>query len=304
SSAKPGQVTVRVGLSSASPSNAGAYLADGLGFFDKQGIHVEHIIFNAASAVAPAMASNQVDVADVGVNPAMFNTMAAALGAKLVGDKGSMPKGFGFTSFMVRKDLADKIKGPADFKGINLAMTPPGLGTANGYALGLYLDKAGLTPNDLHIQPLAFPEQAAALSNKAVDAAIMAEPYATQAENNGIAVRLATGDEVAPNQQIAGIDYAAGFVQKKDVGDKYMTAYLQGIRAYLDAFTKNKDKDHVIQILAEETPVKDTKLWSQMIPAGLDPDGKLNVKSIEDQEAFFKKLNLVEQSAPAPSTFI
>src|SRR5579884_4305162 len=102
SSAKPGQVTVRVGLSSASPSNAGAYLADGLGFFDKQGIHVEHIIFNAASAVAPAMASNQVDVADVGVNPAMFNTMAAALGAKLVGDKGSMPKGFGFTSFMVR----------------------------------------------------------------------------------------------------------------------------------------------------------------------------------------------------------
>jgi NitT/TauT family transport system substrate-binding protein len=279
-------------------------MASGLGFFEKQGLQVEHVTFSAASAVAPAMASNQVDVADVGVNPAMFNTMAAALGAKLVADKGSMPKGFGFTSFMVRKDLADKIKGPADFKGINLAMTPPGLGTANGYALGLYLDQAQLTPNDLHIQPLAFPEQAAALSNKAVDAAVMAEPYATQAVNDGIAVRLATGDVVAPDQQIAGIAYASGFIQRRDVGVKYMTAYLQGIRAYLDAFNKGVDKDRAIQILAQETPVKDTKLWGQMIPAGLDPDGKLNVKSIEDQEAFFKKLSLVEPSAPAPGTFI
>jgi len=120
-SAKPaasgagGLVTVKVGNSSASPTNGGEYVANGLGFFEKQGIKIEHVTFNAASAVAPALATGEVDVADVGVNPAMFNTMAAALGAKVVADKRYAPPGFGSASVLVRKDLADKVKGPADF---------------------------------------------------------------------------------------------------------------------------------------------------------------------------------------------
>ncbi|MBV9120255.1 MAG: ABC transporter substrate-binding protein [Chloroflexi bacterium] len=279
-------------------------MADGLGFFERQGLKIEEVTFNAASAVAPALASNQVDVADVGVNPAMFNTMAAALGAKVVADKGSTPSGFGFTSIVVRKDLADKVKGPADLKGLNLAMTPPGLGTANGYALDKWITPAKLTVNDFHVQPLAFPDQVAALSNKAVDAAFMAEPYATQAVNQGFGVRLVTTDKMAPDQQIAGIAFSAGFLQRKDVAQKYMVAYLQGIRAYDDAFKKGVNKDKVIQIMADKTPVKDVQLWSQMIPAGLNPDGTLNVQSIQDQEDFFKRLNLVPANAPAPASFI
>ncbi|HLQ33742.1 MAG TPA: ABC transporter substrate-binding protein [Chloroflexota bacterium] len=309
-SAKPaasgagGLVTVKVGNSSASPTNGGEYVANGLGFFEKQGIKIEHVTFNAASAVAPALATGEVDVADVGVNPAMFNTMAAALGAKVVADKGYAPPGFGSASVLVRKDLADKVKGPADFKGLNMGMTPPGLGTSAGYALTQWLAIGNVTPNDVHIQPLAFPEQPAALSNKALDAAMTAEPFATQAINAGFAVRLTTWDKMVPNQQIAGYAYSAKFIQNRDAATKWMTAYVQGIRAYDDAFLKNKDKDQIIEIMAKETPIKDVKLWGQMIPAGLNPNGKLNVKSIEEQEEFFKKLNLIAATTPAPSTFI
>ena len=309
-SAKPaasgagGLVTVKVGNSSASPTNGGEYVANGLGFFEKQGIKIEHVTFNAASAVAPALATGEVDVADVGVNPAMFNTMAAALGAKVVADKGYAPPGFGSASVLVRKDLADNVKGPADFKGLNMGMTPPGLGTSAGYALTQWLAIGNVTPNDVHIQPLAFPEQPAALSNKALDAAMTAEPFATQAINAGFAVRLTTWDKMVPNQQIAGYAYSAKFIQNRDAATKWMTAYVQGIRAYDDAFMKNKDKDQIIEIMAKETPIKDVKLWSQMIPAGLNPNGKLNVKSIEEQEEFFKKLNLIAATTPAPSTFI
>jgi NitT/TauT family transport system substrate-binding protein len=301
--ASGGQV-VKIGNSSASPSNGGEYVASGMGYFQKQGITVEHITFNAASAVAPALATGQVDVADVGVNPAMFNTMAASLGAKVVADKGSVPPGFGFASVLVRKDLADKVKGPADLKGLNVAMTPPGLGTSAGYALSQWLATANLTANDMHIQPIAFPEQPAALSNKAVDVAMMAEPFATQAANGGIGVRITSWDKMVPNQQVAGFAYSAKFIQNRDVATKWMVAYEQGIRTYLDAFKKDKNKDEVIKIMAAETPIKDTKLWSEMIPAGLDPDAKLNVKSIQDQEDFFKKLSLVQADTPPPTTFI
>jgi len=303
-SAAAGGIVVKVGNSSTSPTNGGEYLGNGLGLFSKQGLSIQPVTFNAASAVAPALATGQVDVADVGVNPAMFNTMAAALGAKVVADKGYAPPGFGSASVIVRKDLADKVKGPADVKGLNVGMTPPGLGTSAGYALYQWLASAKVTPSDFHIQPIPFPQMPAALTNKALDVAMMSEPFATQTVNAGIGVRLTTWDKMVPNQQIAGYAFSANFVQNRDVATKWMTAYIQGIRAYNDAFVKNKNKDAVIAIMAKETPIKDTKLWSEIIPAGLNPDGLLNVQSIQDQEAFFKKLNLVKPDAPAPSTFV
>jgi NitT/TauT family transport system substrate-binding protein len=303
-SGSAGGIVVKVGNSSASPTNGGEYLGNGLGLFAKQGLSIEPVTFNAASAVAPALATGQVDVADVGVNPAMFNTMAAALGAKVTADKGSAPPGFGSASIIVRKDLVDKVKGPTDVKGLNVGMTPPGLGTSAGYALSHWLATVNLTPNDFHIQPIPFPEMPAALSNKALDVAMLSEPFATQTVNAGIGVRLTTWDKMVPNQQIAGYAFSAKFIQNRDAATKWMTAYIQGIRAYNDAFVKNKNKDQVIEIMAKETPIKDTKLWSQIIPAGLNPNGLLNVQSIQDQEEFFKKLNLIKADAPAPGTFI
>jgi NitT/TauT family transport system substrate-binding protein len=303
-SAAPGQIIVKVGNSSASPTNGGEYIASGMGLFEQQGLKIQPVTFNAASAVAPALATGEVDVADVGVNPAMFNTMAAALGAKVVADKGYAPPGFGSASVIVRKDLADKIKGPADIKGTQFGMTPPGLGTSAGYALIKWLTPAGVTQNDFHIQPIPFPEMPAALTNKALDAAMMSEPFATQSVNNGIGVRLTTWDKMSPNQQIAAYAFSAKFIQNKAAALKWMTAYIQGIRIYDDAFLKGKDKDKVIQIMADETPIKDTKLWSEMIPAGLNPNGTVNQQSIADQEEFFKKLGLVKPDTPPPSSFV
>jgi len=295
---------VKVGNSSASPTNGGEYIANGMKLFEKQGITIQHVTFNAASAVAPALATGEVDVADVGINPAMFNTMAAALGAKVVADKGYAAPGFGSASIVVRKDLADKVKGPADLKGLQVGMTPPGLGTSAGYAMNNWVATGNITPNDFHIQPIPFPEMPAALTNKALDVAMISEPFATQTVNGGFGVRLTTWDKMAANQQIAAYAFSGKFIQNKDLANKWMVAYVQGIRVYNDAFQKNKDKDQVIQIMANETPIKDTKLWAEMIPAGINPAGTLNVQSIQDQEDFFKKLGLVKPDTPAPSTFI
>ncbi|HEX6512409.1 MAG TPA: ABC transporter substrate-binding protein, partial [Chloroflexota bacterium] len=293
-----------VGNSSASPTNGGEYIATGMGLFEKQGLKIQSVTFNSASAVAPALATGEVDVADVGVNPAMFNTMAAALGAKVVADKGYAPPGFGSASVLVRKDLADKVKGPGDFKGLQVGMTPPGLGTSAGYAMAKWLATANVSPNDFHIQPIPFPDMPAALTNKALDAAMLSEPLATQTVNNGIGVRLTTWDKMSPNQQIAAYAYSGKFIQNRDGANKWMLAYIQGVRIYNDAFQKNKNKDQVIQIMANETPIKDPKLWAEMIPAGINPDGALNVQNIQDQEDFFKKLNLVKPDSPPPSSFI
>lgn len=302
--ATPVPQTVRVALSGASASNAGLYIAHALGYFASQGLNVEFPNFGeSASAIAPALATNRVDVADVGINPAMFNTVQAG-DFKVVADKGSLPRGFGYVSIVVRKDLAEQIKGPADLKGLSIAMTPPGLGTANGFALDVYLARAHLTPQDVHIQPILFPVQLAALTNKAVSVAIMTEPFATQAVQNQIGVRLITLDEIVPDQQVGAIAYGSKFVAAhRDLAEKFMLAYVQGIRVYNAAFRRGVNKEQVIQILTKETPIKDPQLWATMIPAGLNPTGRLNVQSIQQIEDFFHRIGLVAEPPPL-STFI
>ena len=295
---------VRLTLSTASSSNAGVYVAGGLGYFVAQGLRV--VILNlggSASELAAALATDRVDIADVGVNPAMFNTVKAG-GFKVVADKGALLKGWGYVSIIVRKDYASRIKGPEDLKGLSIAMTPPGLATANGFALSAYLARASLKPDDVHIQPIPFPAQIAALSNKAVPVAMMTEPFATQAVKSGIGVRLITADEIVPGQQIGTIAYGSRFLAThRDWAEQFMVAYLQGIRAYNAAMARGVEKARIIQILTQSTPMKDAQLWVEMIPAGLNPTGKLNVESIQQAENFFHRLGLVPEP-PALTTFI
>jgi NitT/TauT family transport system substrate-binding protein len=297
-------IHLRVALSNASSSNVGLYVADGLGDFAGQGIEIEYVdLGGSASEISAALATNRIDIADAGVNPALFNSVRTG-SYKVVADKGSLPKGFGFISFVVHKDLAGRIKGPADLRGLSIAMTPPGLGTANGFALSVYLARAHLKPQDVHIQPIPFPAQMAALSNKAVPVAIMTEPFATQAVKAGLGVRLITLDEVLPDQQVGTLAYGTQFIAAhRDWGERFMVAYVQGIRAYNAAFTRGTDKAHIIRILTQKTPIKDPQLWADMIPAGLNPTGRVNGESIQQSENFFHELGLVPQP-PALSSFI
>jgi NitT/TauT family transport system substrate-binding protein len=67
-----------------------------------------------------------------------------------------------------------------------------------------------------------------------------------------------------------------------------MTAYLRGLRDYNDAFgPKQKDRDQVVRVLTQNTTVTDPAIYEQMRPAGLDPDGRLDLQSIEDDLRYY-----------------
>src|SRR5690606_6791420 len=70
---------------------------------------------------------------------------------------------------------------------------------ATEYWLDQALRQGGLTIEDIDLQELGFGDVAAALESGALDAAMLGEPLATQAEQNGIAVRL-TDDFVSDFQ--------------------------------------------------------------------------------------------------------
>jgi NitT/TauT family transport system substrate-binding protein len=164
--------------------------------------------------------------------------------------------------------------------------------------LSRYLAQASLSLSDVDVVPLNFPDQVAALTNHSVDAALMAEPFATRTIQSGGGALLVTGDQVVPGQQVVGMVYTDRFATTQhDDGVRFMLAYLRGLRTYLGAFSTGEQRDRVIQILTTKTDIKDPQLWSSMYPTGANPDGQLNVQSVADSQTYFQQLGLVQNPA-------
>ncbi len=296
---------VHYGYSSAGAVNAPNYIGEAYGYFAEQGISIDFIAFPSASEVIPAITRGDVEAAAVGINPATLNALAGNFGIKIVADTATQFPGFPLNVMVVTKEMSGTIKGPADLKGHKIALTPPGMGTASGLLLSKYLAQVNLTPTDVDIVPLTFQDQVAALTNRSVDAALMAEPFATQVVKNGIASQLMTTDTVLPGHQVTGMVYTDRFItNRRDVAVGFMTAYLKGVRTYMDAFGGNAvDRDKVIQILTQRTDIKDPQLWADMVPTGSSPDGLVNLQSIAESQAYFGKLGMV-LNTPQPETLV
>jgi NitT/TauT family transport system substrate-binding protein len=116
------------------------------------------------------------------------------------------------------------------------------------------------------------------------------EPLATLAIERGIAGRFAGGDELYPNQQISTLFYSPDFAARTDQAQRFMVAYVRSLRDYNDAFGKGIGRAEVAQILAKYTTVKDLALYDRLVPAGLDPDGRMNVQGMADDVALWVRL--------------
>jgi NitT/TauT family transport system substrate-binding protein len=278
--------TVKVGVIG-SASDAGVYIALEQGYFAEQGLNVELEFFDSAARMPPAIGTEQIQVGGGALSAGLFNLIARQVPLKIVADKGSMPKGFGFEGMMVRQDLLDSgaVQSPADLKGKKVAHVSEANGTH--FLADMALRKAGLTDKDVELITMPFPDMVVALANKSVDAAMYLEPNGTRAEEQKIAKRWMMGDEIYPDHQLAVIFYSPGFVQDTDVARRFAVAYLKGIRDYDAAFKRGQNKPAIIAQLAKHGTVKDPALYEQMIPPGLDSNGTLNLKSIQEEAGWY-----------------
>jgi NitT/TauT family transport system substrate-binding protein len=136
-----------------------------------------------------------------------------------------------------------------------------------------------------------------AFANRGIDAAIVIEPFVSRVEELGTAVRWKGNSDFYGNQQVAVIMYGPDLVEsRQEIGRRWLTAYVRGLRDYNDAFgPKRQGRDEIIQILIKHTPVKDPAAYEAMRPAGLDPDGKLEVESIRQDLAYYREAGLVTE---------
>jgi NitT/TauT family transport system substrate-binding protein len=139
----------------------------------------------------------------------------------------------------------------------------------------------------------------AALGNKAIDGATLLEPFITFATARNVGVRWKGMEDFLPfTGQNGVIIYSQQFTQEQpEAAKQWMAAYLKGTRAYLDAVTKGTDRDGINAILAKHTAVKDLALLAKIAPTGFDPNGRMEIKSLEADQDWFLKLGLQQGRA-------
>jgi NitT/TauT family transport system substrate-binding protein len=296
------RATVKVGIVR-SITDVGVLIAADRGYFEKENISVEIIPFSSAAQMIAPLASGELSVGGGGPSAALYNAAARGIDIRMVADKTSTPPGYPQAFLLVRKDLVEsgKYKGYPDLKGMRIGGTAPGASsTPTLYKL---LALGGLTVKDVERVYLSFPQQAVALQNKAIDAGLTAEPSATLAVRNGSAARIVGDDVLYPNHQAAVILYSGQFAKNADVATRFMKAYLRGVRDFNDALKGNQlagpKGDEVIAVLAQRTNLKDRAVYRDLIFNACDPDGAMNIASLNEDLESFRREGFIKGSIQA-----
>jgi NitT/TauT family transport system substrate-binding protein len=289
-------VRLRVGHVPGVPT-AAVYLADKRGYFAAEGLEVTLEAFDAGERTIPAVATGQIDVAVGGLSAAIYGAIARGAELKVVAGVSKNEPGYTSAAIVVRKDLFDSgaIRDLADLRGRTAGLVAPSTSFAIDAHRGL--QTVGLSDADVNWVILSFPDQVLALANGAIDIAMLTEPFVARAVQSGAGVRWKGMDELFPNHQLTVVIYAPDFGRDRpEAAQRFLAAYLRGARDYVDAIKHGRDRIGVFTVLAEYTPIKDLSVYEAIVPSGIDPDGELNLESMEyDQEWYLARGYLREK---------
>jgi NitT/TauT family transport system substrate-binding protein len=266
-------------------ADAPLFIAYEKGYFRDQGLDVKFQYFQSANDTIAPLGAGQLDVGAGAISAGLFNAVARGVDVKLVADKGQHSGNAqnGFNSavvLVVPKGDLDKYHSLADLKGKTVALNSTG--TGNEIMLDRGLQSVGLSTKDITVKTIGFPDMLAALTTHGVDVAVEIEPFVTQGAAKDILEPWLKSEDLYAGQEGGVLIYGTTMTkQHPDVGDRFMVAYIKGIRDYYEAFgSKHKDQDQIATLVAKNASVKDVSLYSRMQWDPIDPDGYVNADPV------------------------
>ena len=282
-------------------SDVGFFVADAKGYFADEGLDVNLTTFRAAGAMISPLGSGELDVGAGSVTAGVFNANERDIPIRIVADKGRNAPAQSYQSILLRRELSDKVKTYADFKGLRAAI--PTIGSIGEQSVFNEVMKlGGLTYADCEKVFIGIADQIPAFKNGAIDATVLSEPLASITVKQGTTVRFAPVGKVYPDQQAAVVYYGAACATKRPaVAGRFMKAYLRGVRAYTDALVAGRlvgpAADEVIAAITRHSLTKDPELIRNSVAAAVATDGQVNVAGLEKDLAFAQSFGLVPKQA-------
>ena len=276
-----------------SASDAPFYIAYDKGFFKDEGLDVDLIVLDSGAKVIAPLGTGELDVGSGALSVGFWNALVRGVKFRIVADRGHAEPGYLYQTVFMRKDLIDsgQFKSLADLRGMRMGFAAQGVTSLS--LLNEAARFAGIKYEDVVPVYLSFPQQIAALQNKALDGTFLIEPQATAAVNAGYGVRFMDTNVFYPHQQISTIFYSDKFArERKDVADKFMRAWLRGVRTYNDTIKGGRiagpSADEVVQTMAKNFNMK-PELIREMYSQAVDVDGAVNAAGIQKDLDFFQK---------------
>ena len=237
-------------------------------------------------------AAGNFDIGSGGMGAGVFNAAAAAIQAgrevpfevvaPLHNEKPPVT-----TPLVVSKARYDsgELTKVSDLKGKKVSIKARG---GLEYWLQRALQSGGLSFGDITVVTVPFPDVAAALKNKSIDAAMLGEPFVTLGEDNGL-VKVLSEDFVNGEQPTAVYWNRAWAKKNPDLAAGFLRAYLKAVS---DLENGGWSDPAVISILEKYTQVPADVIRRSARPYN-DASGKLNLESLRRQEEFFKAQGLL-----------
>ena len=277
--------------------SATSYIAQEKGYFREAGVDVRIETIDTLSKAMASLATNQIQIAQGGINAGFFNAVGQGLPVILAFESGSTPV---FHNFMVRPDLKDVIRTPADLKGRNVAVS--GVGSLSTYELAAVVASAGLTLKDLNVKALAFPQMLPALASGGLDVAQLIAPYSDFALRQSVAVPWIDPEKgyvkALPMTSLAYMASTDWIRDHRDQARRVFIALARASRDYCQAYHHGPNRGEVVDIMMKLGIAKDRQQLDEMQWQARDPDGGVNQDSIRDILRVFKDEGYVEKDPP------
>src|SRR5512141_1480566 len=281
-------------------SSAPVFIAQDKGYFRDAGLDIELKFFDAAQPIAVATTSGDIDFGVTAFTAGLYNLAGKGV-LKVIGGMSREKAGYPLIGYFASNNAyAAGLKMPKDLAGKRVAVTQ--VGSSFHYSLGLLADKYGFRLADVKVLPLqSLSNAAAALKGETVDAALLPASTARKLIDDGGAKLLGWVGDETPWQ------LGAVFASPKTLADKALVTKLLGALARADreyhdvilaAVSNGKaainDKTRpLLEIIAKYTNLPVEQVVGNC--AYIDPDGKLDVKNVDNQISWLQQQGFVDK---------
>jgi NitT/TauT family transport system substrate-binding protein len=274
------------------------FIGKARGHFAEMGLDVEIVPVASVIEILPSLAQGQVQVSACTANVACLNFLNRRTDVQIVAglqSAGKTEKSRNSVGLVVRQDLWDSgaIRGPQDLPGHTVHLIG-GEGSTPHVHVARWLLRNGVDPHSVEIAALGFPDVYAAMQNKASELGYQTEPLLSGGIARGVHHLLAGLEDLDPGVQELYVMYWTGIDRLgPQVGERFAVGLLRATREYLNAFEYGENQDAVIDVLTQETPIKDPAVYRQIHYPWIDPDGTYSRQSLESDADLLRDLGQV-----------